>query len=358
MKTVRRLMAVVMAVGLLAPNYSNGGARASANEALPSARLDVKIAEATLVGRPVLIEVTVANSGSAPISYWWGGPGKYPNAERFRVALTSNEGKTQEVVPSNGQYVEGSGGDLKIAPGESIKVPLAIPALAAGKWTLQVSCVEERSFSEKAGGARHVNWPAVDKTAGGVFTVKDDAQARERWDKEVLARIRGGTDVFSQHVASCYRIMGVLMPLLGDLSGSDDKAALLAVNTLFQTQTLPLDTDKAVRKAVAAQLKRDAYKANLNLLACLMGLAGHQPSDRMLEAVLAVAHSDLYSPGDEILDHAVRALRYFPQNKSQEELRHFLTDKRQRVREAAKNAIEHPWPPRNSAQASADTVPK
>lgn len=148
------------------------------------------------------------------------------------------------------------------------------------------------------------------------------------------------------------------MPLLADLSGSDDKAALSAVRTLYQTRPLPPGTDKAVLKAVDAQLKRDDHKANLNLLACLMDLAGHQPSDRMLEAVLAVAHSGLRSPGNEILDHAVSALRYFPQKKSQAELSRFLTDKRPRVRDAAKKAKEHPWPPRNSAKASADTVPK
>ena len=323
----------------------------------PSARLDVKVAETAILGEPVLMEVTVTNTGCAAMSYWCGGPDTYPNAEIFRVTLTDADGKMLEVQPSNGQYIQGSGGHCRIIPGQSIQVPLAIPPLAAGKWTLQVNCIEGGYIDKKAGGVKHVTWPMVDKTSGSAFTVKDDAEAKQQFEKELLARIRGGKDVFSRHVASHYAIMGVLTPLLRDLSGPDDKAALTAENTLFQTPSLPPGTDKVVREAVAAQLKRDEYKADVNLLACLMGLAERQPTDEMLKAVLALAHSDIKSPGDEILDHAVSALRYFPQKESQDELHRFLNDKRQRVRDAASNALAHPWPPNNSVPASSDARP-
>ena len=53
----------------------------------------MKVAETAILGEPVLMEVTVTNTGCAAMSYWCGGPDTYPNAEIFRVTLTDADGK-------------------------------------------------------------------------------------------------------------------------------------------------------------------------------------------------------------------------------------------------------------------------
>ena len=79
-------------------------------------------------GWPIVVEVTVTNVGKEDVSWWCGGPDKYPPAQHFKVEVRYGAGTNwQEVTPSNGQYVMGSGFDRSLPPGGSILVPLAIP---------------------------------------------------------------------------------------------------------------------------------------------------------------------------------------------------------------------------------------
>jgi len=79
-------------------------------------------------GWPIVGEVTVTNMGKDDVSWWCGGPDKYPPAQHFAVKVRYGaETNWHEVTPSNGQYVMGSGFDRILTPGESIVVPLAIP---------------------------------------------------------------------------------------------------------------------------------------------------------------------------------------------------------------------------------------
>lgn len=80
------------------------------------------------VGWPIVAKVTVTNTGGEDVSWWCGGPDMYPPAQHFRVEVRYGaETNWQEVIPSNGQYVMGSGFDRSLPHGESIAVPLAIP---------------------------------------------------------------------------------------------------------------------------------------------------------------------------------------------------------------------------------------
>lgn len=85
-------------------------------------------AESGAAGFPVIVNVTLTNSTHEKISWWCGGPDVYPGAEHFTVRLRYNaESEWHDAMPTNGQYVQGSGFSRHLGPGESIVVPLAIP---------------------------------------------------------------------------------------------------------------------------------------------------------------------------------------------------------------------------------------
>src|SRR5450432_4466061 len=86
--------------------------------------LDAVVDGTPLVGKPVLLKVTLTNIGDKPLSYWCGGPELYPAAENFLIILTSADGKSREIMPTNGQYTVGSGVGRDIKPGEAVEVPL------------------------------------------------------------------------------------------------------------------------------------------------------------------------------------------------------------------------------------------
>lgn len=91
--------------------------------------------------------------------------------------------------------------------------------------------------------------------------------------------------------------------MLSDLVADDSKVASSAALTLFYVRPLPPGADKAIGRAIASQLQKPRFGEDLNLLAWLMELAG-------------------------------------------EDLKAFLHDPNESVRNAAQAAIEHPWPPR------------
>jgi hypothetical protein len=79
-------------------------------------------------GWPIVVDVTVTNTGKDPISWWCGGPDTYPGAEHFTVEVRYGPDTVwHKASASNGQYVLGSGIDRRLAPGAFVVVPLAIP---------------------------------------------------------------------------------------------------------------------------------------------------------------------------------------------------------------------------------------
>ncbi len=49
--------------------------------------------------RPVMLVVTLTNTGAEPLTYWNGGPGRFPGGQEFQAILTSE--------PSSGKRSEG-----------------------------------------------------------------------------------------------------------------------------------------------------------------------------------------------------------------------------------------------------------
>jgi len=80
------------------------------------------------VGGPVVVEITLTNLGSETIHWWCGGPARYPKASDFAVEASYYGYRWQlnSKLFSNGQYEQGSGRGVDLAPGESIMAPLAV----------------------------------------------------------------------------------------------------------------------------------------------------------------------------------------------------------------------------------------
>src|SRR4051794_35285209 len=109
-------------------------ASARADDARPQGEVQItaKADREQPTGWPLVVEVTLTNSGARAISWWCGGPEIYPGAEHFVVEVRYGpESEWHSVQPTNGQYTEGSGGNRELKPGESIVVPLAIPVSKA-----------------------------------------------------------------------------------------------------------------------------------------------------------------------------------------------------------------------------------
>lgn len=78
-------------------------------------------------GCPVVLRLKMTNVGKDSISWWSGGPDRFPGAEHFVVEVRYGSGPWNEVKATNGQYTAGSGNGASLGAGQSIEVPLAIP---------------------------------------------------------------------------------------------------------------------------------------------------------------------------------------------------------------------------------------
>ena len=86
----------------------------------------------------VMLVVTLTNTGAKPLTYWNGGPGRFPGGQEFQAILTSEGAAAKDVKASNGQYEMGSGRSRSLSPGESMDVPLALPPQAPGNYRLNM----------------------------------------------------------------------------------------------------------------------------------------------------------------------------------------------------------------------------
>ncbi len=113
----------VLGLFAITVNLAQAADTSKANEV----SLSIKADREQALGWPLIVDLTVTNAGKQPISWWCGGPDLYPGAEHFVVEVRYGSDTTWHKVPaSNGQYVEGSGFNRLLAPGEKIVVPLAV----------------------------------------------------------------------------------------------------------------------------------------------------------------------------------------------------------------------------------------
>jgi HEAT repeat protein len=204
---------------------------------------------------------------------------------------------------SNDQGEPGSRKKKQLKPGESLEMPAMVESQAVGSYVIHIR-----------GG----------KTAK--VTIKDDIEVAQKWDEELLAKIRKG-DPFADHVA--YLILtekqarpefidGLLQVLASDNQAEAERAAC----TLSRVPELPPRAGamitQAMRKQLAMVQKQGSSKSSL--LASLAAMAGQIGTEDALEAVLSLAQTK------EVRGQAVWALGFFKQGKALSELRLFLTD--------------------------------
>jgi len=313
-------------------------------------RLELAADGRQLTGRPVVLKARLTNIGATPISYWFAGPGDYPSARHFRIYLTGQDGQTRAVVPTNGQYIRGSGMNREVKPGAMVEVPLALAPLPDGTWSVRVGSDEEY-YLDQPSGKREVFWPAMPRSVPVKIEITQNAAAVAAWDRQLLNNVRQHNP-FAKHLATAYHVDFVINAAISDLVGDDPKLAVAAADTLYFVRPLPPSAEKAIESAIDSQLALAPDRIDPEFLAYVLELAGEFPTGAMLEKVLAVAHCPFQWAVDVEMHYAaVSTLRYFPQNRAVVELKAFLNDKSQIIREGARAALDHPWPPQlRSAQ--------
>lgn len=287
------------------------------------AALEVAIDGQTLAGQPVLLTLTVRNTGPDRFGYWCGGPGRYPPANRFVAVFVDPAGRQRRSRLSNGQYVEGSGGDIPIAPGEAVTFPAAAEPLPPGKWTLASVAGEQRGYVVGPGKAMTVTWPATEASPRLPLDVRDDPKAAAAFAEDLLRRVRR-EEPFARHVATEFEIPAVIDATVRDLGSDDADAAARAAKALFQLDPLPAGLGAVIKRCMTKRLATDAPGD----LGYLTALAEREGSDDALDAVLAFVNARGDFPGEGDRRYRLQYLFGFTQPRAADALRAALKDPR------------------------------
>lgn len=275
-------------------------------------------------GWPVIVEVTVKNSGGAPISWWCGGPDRFPGGQDFEVQVrygADNDWHTVE--PTNGQYVEGSGISETLQPGKSIVVPLAIPVTRADGMHLRI---HTKPWDSGEGVEKYV-------------VVRQDRHYREKREAQVIAAVTGQTSPCLQHLADAYADAVVVDALLKLATLDNVPVAAAAARSLAHQKTLPAEAGSALATSVAARMgpafQRDAGTLCADLTRAALKTQSETARATILHLLTISDAPDLrmilleplmVSPGDEAwLRRAKAAVDALPDTTQE------LTTEKQRV---------------------------
>lgn len=251
----------------------------------PSATLLVTAEKVQPAGQPILLMLTILNTGSVPIGYWWGGPGDYPDAKDFRVAIEPTAGATTNpplrngiIILRNGQNSSGAGRTRLISPGHSVVLPAAIASPSAGSYRIWI------------GSSPDSNWPWMRAAHPLNVDLRDDAKLASARQQELLARVRNN-DHFAQFVARAFPTSTLTESLQKDLEGNDIIAAERAMDGLWEEDTSPQDAADAVAKAIAAHVKPPSDAFDFALMDRLLGMASHYNTAVIQQSVARAAAS-------------------------------------------------------------------
>ncbi len=207
--------------------------------------LTVKADAKQPAGGPVVVEVTMTNIGPGAISWWCGGPDKYPGAEHLAVKVRyGEEAPWHKTGATNGQYTMGSGRSGTLQPGAAIVVPLAIPVDGAKRGTVR--------FSIEAGP-----WQAAEPAHGRVELVTDREIAERRQAREIAA-VRAHGPPFWLHLAERYTDKAVLDATLRLVAADDGLTVSGAAAVLARQRALPAGAGEVLARAVGRWLPRRA----------------------------------------------------------------------------------------------------
>ena len=242
-----------------------------------AAKLDAKITGPTVTDFPLLLELTVTNTGSQPFQYWCGGPADYPQGSHFTAILMDSHGTSRKLRLSNGQNEEGSGFGRPIEKAGTF--PVSLPPLPLGDFTLTIESPEER-YGEI------VSWPAM-KAAPLKFTVTTDAPALIKARDALWERYE--KDPFAKYVLYAYDLDTAPNGRVDALLDPDPKVAFNKIGGLMGLRWLsPRDAAILLQ---AAQLHMKDNPPDYNLLTTLSQIAVNIGTDATLPVTLAIARS-------------------------------------------------------------------
>ncbi len=192
----------------------------------PAAMLTAQADPVQPAGLPVIVHLTVKNTGGEPFEYTSGGPGRYPGAQLFSATLKSASGRgyrsqlwwdaspvypyTSTNMPPgdrielyNGQYWSALAAciSVPINPGDTVDVPLALSPLPPGRYTLTFDS-KEVIFAPP--GKRVVEWPGMAAAPISVVVVRDPVLAQAEAD--ALRQRARANEPFARSVCSYFSI--------------------------------------------------------------------------------------------------------------------------------------------------------
>jgi hypothetical protein len=241
-----------------------------------SASLTVEVVGPQLATLPLQLKLTISNTGKAPFYYWCGGPGQYPDADPFTVAVTDATGRTRKYRLHNGQYIKGSGRDYPINTRQTL--PATCDPLSRGNYTLKVTG-KSQSFVRNGEMVEH--WPAM-SAEPITIKVEDNPSAVAKAEKDLMARAE--KDPFARHLVRVYGIDPIVKTWLNQLLSDDPKVAWKAMGELQNVLRLPAGGDVILARAAVKQSHPESGKVDENLLEYIAHIAHRLEAERSMDA--------------------------------------------------------------------------
>jgi hypothetical protein len=271
----------------------------------PSATLSIAAESIQPSGVPIVITLTIKNTGPVPIAYWCGGPGEYPDAKDYCAKLRSIDGAesgSNVMRLFNGQQSDGAGRIHPIAVGEVAQMPAVLEALPIGKYQVIAGCRAYGHFEDNT--LRKVEWPAQLTVQPVEIEIRDDGALRDQRDQQLLSRVRAA-DPFSHWLAATYPRPAVHTALSEDLMSANVIVAERAMDGLWGANA-PSETDAPlVLKAIQTHLKPPPDGIDYAMMGRLLSAASHNPSPDAQELVMKATAA---RPDGRVHELAVRTL--------------------------------------------------
>jgi hypothetical protein len=257
---------------------------------LPSASLDIAGDPIQPADSPILLTLTVRNTGQVPISYWWTGPGDYPDAREFFALLNgdSTAGIPLAMELVNGQYRSGSGRRRNVLPGQSITFPVAMTPQPPGKYKIEIW--GEPDGRRVNGALKVMLWPPTHSVKPIWVEVREGSVPEHQRDEEVLAGVRAN-DAFYQYVSATWPRVAVRKSLLTDLIGGNIVVADRAAEGLWAGNPAPPLDETILAQAIVAHLQRPADVTDDGLMGKLLNACRDARSAPVTNALVRLMKS-------------------------------------------------------------------
>jgi hypothetical protein len=325
----------------------------------PVASLSIQADPVQPAGLPILLHLSITNTGSDPLSYYAFNfapiPASYPDARLFTVTVTDSQGRITRIGPRtivvsagkglrvqqqdtpyeicNGQtlYFAFSGHIFSLQQGQSLTVPIALSALPPGSYTFSAESSEQADVAE---GIRYVTWPMMQTLQPAPVAIAENPSlSRLR-----LADFLDGTlhqDMSALADVSEFKVQPVVDVLVSDLTSPDLAVALSAAKAINLLRPVPDNIGESVYQSVTMNLDPDEPLGNFELLRQLVTLSRSLKGDKRLQTIEMVA----LSRKDPILRcDAIKMLKSDKpeqQERIGSDLHRLLTDPDSNVRGAA-----------------------